>query len=386
MRKLVSVLSACDQKHVITHKPEAQITKRDLSQTDLLFLIRPTSICALELAKAARRSGIFLCVMYDDDLINIPRGPFYEHFHWRRNYAKRTLAISDFLLSPNHLLLAEYKAYMKKPRALVLQPCVTGIEERFAPVSSEKTPLKVIYAAGADHSPYFNRIIGPAMKPLFEKYPGKFAFTFLGVKPDPSLFPADASVERLPMMPFRDFISVLKNGSFDIGLAPLEETPFSNRKGIIKYIDYSMSGALGIFSDCLPYTSVIRSGENGLLVKNTPEEWLKALSFCEENPQELKRMAKAAQNDLLQNYLPDRLVESLKKEVPEFFSFTRHTGKVHFFKNPLSHCLFAFRHMWNQKFLTSKTIWPLTEKARNLSERFKERGFFSAMKYYLKRR
>ena len=245
--KVISVLSACNKEHVFFHKPEAQISKKDLELADILVLIRPTSLHALNLAKSARQAGIFLVVMYDDDLINIPRGPFYSHFHWRRGYAKRTLARSQLFLCPNALLLSDYKKYMKTPRAIFFPPCVTRIEQRFAPVSPLKKPLRVLYAASQDHKHFFDSLIGPAIKPLFEHYPNAFEFTFLGLKPDLSLFPKDATVRCFPPVPYDQFIEFLKNGAFDIGLAPLIETPFSSRKGVVKYIDYSVVGALGIF-------------------------------------------------------------------------------------------------------------------------------------------
>lgn len=178
LRGLVGILSACNKEHTFFHKPESLVSRHDLEETDMLFLIRPMSLSALELAKAARRNGIFLCVKYDDDLLNIPHGPHYQHFHWRRRYAKSILACADLLFCSNALLRAEYKSYMKRPRVINISPFIIGIDERFAPVAPLKMPIRVIYAAGNDHKAFFDKIVGPAMKPLWEKYPDTFEFFF----------------------------------------------------------------------------------------------------------------------------------------------------------------------------------------------------------------
>lgn len=188
------------------------------------------------------------------------------------------------------------------------------------------------------------------------------------------------------MLSYDKYIDFMKKGEFDIGLAPLEDTPFSSRKGIVKYVDYAIVGALGIFSNCMPYNSVIHSGENGFLVDNTPDDWLVTLSFCAENPERVKQMAKTAQDDLLNNYLPDSLIPLLKDEAPEFFSTIRDKSKkVWFLKNPFSHFLYAFRKNWNERIMVSRLIWPLAEKVRNISQQVFKNGVFGAVKYYCKK-
>ena len=379
---LSGIMRACNEDSVIIHKLEAQVTKADLEFCDIVIFIRPASINALEIAKAARRAGIFVVSLFDDDLINISKGPHYEHFHWRRNYAKKVLALTTVLIAENDLIISEYVGYMKRPRVALRKNVVVRTDEKWRAVSDADKTLRVIYAAGPDHAHFFNNIVGPAVAPLISRYPDAFDFTFLGVQPDLSLFPKDAKVHLEPLVPYGEFTEFLKKGKFDLGLAPLEDKPFMNRKGAVKYIDYTLVGALGIYSNCLPYTTVIRSGENGILANNTPGDWLSALSFCAEHPTDVKRMAKNAQEDLQKNYRVERVVDELKKDAPEFFGFTRERGKkVSFAKNGFSHALFSWRRKFNEKFLPN-----LKEKAGNVREQIKERGFFKAIAYYLRNR
>ena len=64
---------------------------------------------------------------------------------------------------------------------------------------------------------------------------------------------------------------------FDIGLAPLWPTTFSNSKSAIKVIEYGARGIPSIATDCPAYRDVITHGVDGFLVKRD-HEWLKYLS------------------------------------------------------------------------------------------------------------
>ena len=140
---LRGVMRACNEDSVIIHKPEAQVTKADLEVCDIVIFIRPASINALEIAKAARRAGIFVVSLFDDDLINISKGPHYEHFHWRRNYAKKVLALTNVLIGENDLILSEYVGYMKRPRVALRKNIVVRTDEKWRAVSDADKTLRV---------------------------------------------------------------------------------------------------------------------------------------------------------------------------------------------------------------------------------------------------
>ena len=62
----------------------------------------------------------------------------------------------------------------------------------------------------------------------------------------------------------------------DVGIMPLEDSPWSRGKCAYKGLQYMAAGVPVIASRVGMNTEVIRSGENGLLVGNT-EEWVEAL-------------------------------------------------------------------------------------------------------------
>lgn len=383
--ELKGLLEACDPHHTICNKPESRIKSQDLEQCDMLVLIRPRSLQAFELAKTARRSGRFLVSFFDDDLMNLPNSRFIY-----RKRIRRILSVSNLLLGGNSLILSDYAPFMKRPRVARLPLFSTDIKNKIRPVSPASAPLQVLYAAGASHAHLFNDIVGPAMKPLLERYPDAFEFTFLGLQPNPAVFPSGAKIHLVSGMPYAEYTEFLKSNHFDLGLAPLLDNPFSNRKGLAKYIDYSLIGILGLYSNCLPYTNRIRSGETGLLVKNNPEDWFNAFSFCAEHPDEVKRMAKNAQDELLYCSHPEVIAAAIKNDAPEFFTLPKASKKVRMYN-----CRFArfplvakMNHAWDERlfpFIERRLLHPVSELFHNLSEQIKTRGFFPAIAYYIKK-
>ena len=66
--------------------------------------------------------------------------------------------------------------------------------------------------------------------------------------------------------------------SFDIGLMPLDDTPFNRGRLGYKMIQYMAVGIPVVAADVGLNRTVIKDGENGFLVK-TPEEWTEKLSL-----------------------------------------------------------------------------------------------------------
>jgi len=86
-----------------------------------------------------------------------------------------------------------------------------------------------------------------------------------------------------------------KNLAWDIGLAPLEDTPFNLCKSDIKFLDYSALGIPGIYSQVPSYESTIHHMENGYLVENTPAAWTEALELLLADIELRIRLAQNAQ-------------------------------------------------------------------------------------------
>ncbi len=64
---------------------------------------------------------------------------------------------------------------------------------------------------------------------------------------------------------------------WDLGLAPLVDTPFTRCKSDIKFLDYGSCGIPGLFSNVEAYRHTVQHGVTGWLVKNSVEAWRAAL-------------------------------------------------------------------------------------------------------------
>jgi processive 1,2-diacylglycerol beta-glucosyltransferase len=79
-------------------------------------------------------------------------------------------------------------------------------------------------------------------------------------------------------MAYPNFIPwMMKNLSWDVAIAPLENTMFNRCKSDIKFLDYSALGFPGIYSRVPAYEGTVRHLETGYLVENTPSAWAEAL-------------------------------------------------------------------------------------------------------------
>ncbi len=108
--------------------------------------------------------------------------------------------------------------------------------------------------------------------------------------------PNTSTPDPLPWQAFRNY---QVNRRVHIGLAPLLQTPFNEGKSFIKFLDIAAMGGVGIYSNRYPYTEVVRHGENGLLVRDTPGEWRAALQQLLNNPETTANMAQQAAADAL---------------------------------------------------------------------------------------
>lgn len=80
---------------------------------------------------------------------------------------------------------------------------------------------------------------------------------------------------------------------FDIGLAPVRDTPFAKSKSAIKALEYNARGIPVIASDVLPYREFVQHGYNGFLVKSE-YDWAKYVRLLGQDDGLREQMGKNA--------------------------------------------------------------------------------------------
>ena len=93
-----------------------------------------------------------------------------------------------------------------------------------------------------------------------------------------NLFNDIRNVRFIKPMDWFSYLSYTIKFRFDIGLAPLLDSPFNTSRTYTKFFDITRSGAVGIYSECSAYDTIIKHEHNGLLVPNTESAWIDAIN------------------------------------------------------------------------------------------------------------
>lgn len=86
-------------------------------------------------------------------------------------------------------------------------------------------------------------------------------------------------VSVLHPMSWQNYLAYTQSHQLDIGLAPLLDSDFNQARGPVKFYDFVRMGAVGIYSNCSPYSDFIEQNVNGILLDNEPQKWINALSL-----------------------------------------------------------------------------------------------------------
>jgi hypothetical protein len=148
----------------------------------------------------------------------------------------------------------------------------------------------------------------PGLERILRQYGGRVESHFWGFKP-PGLRSLPAAFYHPPIPQYERFLRDFSSSGFQIGLAPLSDTPFCRCKTNNKFREYGASRIAGVYSNVEPYASCVREGETGLLVANDPGAWYQAMRRLIEQRELRERIQAAARKHVEEHYSQDRFVE-----------------------------------------------------------------------------
>lgn len=329
--------------YTTTCKLSKSVSEQDLIGCDLCFAIRPSGLYSLNIARAIKSSGISLVTLFDDDLLNIPKT---SSLFWRIKYMKECMSLSDCVVSGNKQLLESYRPIA--PNALFVQTNTFVRESDILPVQSVKDIIKIVYAAGKDHTPLFDEFIKPEIETVLKKYGDKVELHIMGIEPDLSGIDDSCRIIRHQPRSYEAFMEFMRNSHFDIGLAPLHDDGFSNKKYFRKYIDYAQFGVLGLYSRCLPYTLVVKDGYNGVLVDNSAKAWREALVYTIDNIASQKSLVQNSQNHLRKDFSYQSVKTRFLNEIDSLFRNESKKHDLHYKKNCIDGLLYELKFRYHQ--------------------------------------
>ncbi len=256
---------------------EMRLKGSDLSWADTVMLGRLDSWYEHQLAQRLREAGRRLVYIIDDDLLDIPptasSAPHYGDAEVR-HFVQRLIDISDAILSPSKLLLEKY-ARNGRQAVWVEEPALDPVP--YAPHDPD-APVRIGFAGSIDRTADLEALLRDALLRVKAKYGEKVRFEFFGAEPD---FARQLGARTLPYYDsYEKYRAALNDLAWDIGLAPMPDTPFHACKHYNKFTEYAAAGVAGIYSDCAPYTFIPDRERYGRFCRNTPEAWYEQL--CRE--------------------------------------------------------------------------------------------------------
>ena len=293
-------------KFVISHF----INKKDVEWADILIFLRSDSDIDAYVSKIAKKAGKKLVYVLDDDLLNVPdylsSSPYYLLTSTKKNI-KTIMANCDTFLTPSSVLMAKYGNDFKY-KFLINEPSLNRINKK-----EKNEKIKIGFAGSIDRAQDLNEILREAITVIVSKYRDFIEIEFMGAKPS---FVDELSLKYLPYQDGYDaYTAYMAKCNWDIGLAPMPETEFHRCKYFNKYIEYASFGIAGVYSNCEPYIYGIRNRENGLLVENTTDAWVEAISELIKNNELRNSISKECLKEANEIYALDILADDYFNKV-----------------------------------------------------------------------
>jgi hypothetical protein len=130
----------------------------------------------------------------------------------------------------------------------------------------------------------------PIVREIQSRFP-KHVFEIIGNRKVKKMFADIPRVRVLSGMSWEKYLEYSENVHYQVGLAPCFNTPFNQTRSYTKLFDITRVGAVGIYSNSMPYKNIILDKEIGMLVENTNQEWIDAItSLLKVLPSERNRI------------------------------------------------------------------------------------------------
>lgn len=301
----------------IRAKLTKDIKPLDITWCDVLLSIRGGDPLSEYLVNNVAKIGKKVVLLLDDDLMEYKSEvPSYDKVC--RKSLLSILGKSDCLLTPSRYLGNKYHENYGI-RYSIVDTIIANNQLKPIVQNKEGDPIKLLYAAGAKHKPFFESYIKPILNQLYERYGDKVTLTIVGPNIDVDMI--RMKIEKVGSMPFDKYRQFMNENHFDIGLSPLFDEEFCRSKYFNKYLEYSVNGICGVYSKVLPYTSVVQDSINGIYANNDPDSWYTNLCRVIDNTELRLNCVKNAQKDLLSNFNLNYISNRVFNELNDVFTF-----------------------------------------------------------------
>jgi GT2 family glycosyltransferase/2-polyprenyl-3-methyl-5-hydroxy-6-metoxy-1,4-benzoquinol methylase len=244
-------------------------------------------------------SGKVVIYETDDLLDDIPQ----ENSH--HQYSKNNRDILLNVISRAHAVTVSTKTlrnyYLKyNPNVFVVPNLLNETKWADLHIAPPHDEVVIGFAGGNSHEIDL-ALVEEALERIADKYGNKIQFRFVGCTTE--------KISKLPNYRYDEFYPgyaeyslALKEFNFDVAISPLKDTFFNQCKSNIKWLEYSVAGMPGVYSNVAPYRESIRQFETGVLVENTSDAWFEALDYLISHPEVREKIASDARREVLEHY------------------------------------------------------------------------------------
>lgn len=225
------------------------------------------------------------------DLVTVSTAPLKE---WADKYAKRTVIVPN-CVSPH--LYSQVRTRQKEAR--------------------HQNDIRIYWGGGGGH--YDDLLVAKdALLRVFHERPN-VKLIFSNFLPDWAVDLPPFRVFMVRFAHFNAYPKVLKWLCADVAIAPLVDNEFNRCKSHVKWLDYSMAGIPGVYSDLEPY-STVEHGVTGLKARNS-QEWYDHIGRLIDEKEFAGRIAMQAREEVLSRWTINHHIgryESMLQELVDF--------------------------------------------------------------------
>ncbi|MDW5594450.1 hypothetical protein VSS74_08885 [Conexibacter stalactiti] len=284
----LAALQARGHKVVCHHAGAVLARGYDLPSSDLVFLHRGCYPEHLELVRNCAAQAIPVVWDNDDDLAALPKATRAQNGHSKRTslgFFKRSVEIARAasLMTTSSEEIARIYRELGAPSVQVIENQVAGAE----PIGSGSRDRSLVigYTGAVEHAEDLRKLkFAKLLDRLLEEHP-RVRFVSVGI----DLGLQSPRYHCHGFVPFRDLATIVRG--FDVGIAPLLETPFNRSRSDIKVKEYAAAGAMWLASPIGPYRQ-LGEAHGGQLVADG--DWYEALTRVVEEDALRDRLTRQA--------------------------------------------------------------------------------------------
>lgn len=285
----------------------------ELSWADMIFLqhtIEPRALADAWAYKIEKKKKIITDI--DDTLQYKESSPFYDRN--KRGNAKpwmmELLKISDLVTCTTKPLYWEAIEFNKNVHIL---PNYLDMEKWDIPtVPNETNTLRIGWSGSITHRPDLD-MVAPVIKKILKSHTN-VKFVSCGDDYANNLFKDINPVQHEYVQAMPEYIKwpmLAHTLMYDIGIAPLTDEYFNKCKSSLKYLEYAMTKASGIYSP-QAYKKDVKHGVTGLIA-NSLKEWEKYLELLITDVEYRHKVRDNAYNDVRKNWSIEKHIGSWDK-------------------------------------------------------------------------